>query len=259
MECNSCFSLENVWFAYGKTDVLKDLSFRVPEGRITTFIGANGCGKTTLFNLMTKDLTPKKGRILLNGEDIADIRLRRFARLAAIVHQHNTAPPDLTVEKLVAYGRTPYHSFGQAMSEEDEQAVDRAMEITKVQKHRKRRVSELSGGQRQRVWIAMSVAQETGILFLDEPTTYLDIRYQTQILALIRKLNREYGVTVIMVLHDINQALYYSDEVLALSPGGEILAQGPPEQVITPPVIREAFGIEPELITAGEKKLILTF
>lgn len=257
MDSKTIYTVKNLAFSYGKQQVLKDLSLTLQEGRITTFIGANGCGKSTLFNLMTKNLKPMEGTIELSGQNINDIRLKDFARRAAIVHQYNTAPADLTVEKLVAYGRTPYHSFGSVRTtKEDEEMVQWAMEITHTMKHKDKPAAQLSGGQKQRVWIAMALAQGTKILFLDEPTTYLDIRYQLQILRLIRTLNREYGLTIIMVLHDMNQSLYYSDEIVAMK-NGKILTQGLPEKVITAELVKEIYDVELTLSNIDGKPFIM--
>lgn len=256
---DAAFDLDNVSFAYGKHTVLRDISFKIPTGKITTLMGANGCGKTTLFNLMTKNLRPDKGKIALNGEDINTISLREYAKRAAIVHQNNTAPNDITVQQLVEYGRTPFRSFAKPHDkEEDSEKVNWAMEITQVQKHKDKPVSRLSGGQRQRVWIAMALAQDTKILFLDEPTTYLDIRYQVQILQLIRRLNGEFGITIVMVLHDINQALYFSDEILALSCEGEVISQGAPESVITENLIEHVYGIKLNVVSVSGKQFVMT-
>ena len=244
MESNITYSVGDIFFAYGKHEVLKGLSFDLHEGKITTLIGANGCGKSTLFNLMTKNLKPDSGEILLGGKSLADIHLKDFAKQAAIVHQYNTAPVDLSVEKLISYGRTPYHTLGLSPdAKEDEDKIRWAMEITHTLKHKDKPAAELSGGQKQRVWIAMALAQNTKILFLDEPTTYLDIRYQLQILKLIRQLNREFGITIVMVLHDINQSFYYSDEIVAMK-DGKIIAQGQPENVITNELVREVYDVD---------------
>lgn len=257
MDNSATYSVRNLSFAYGKHSVIRDLSFDLREGTITTLIGANGCGKSTLFKLMTKNLKPEKGSILLNGQDISQMRLRELAKKTAIVHQHNTAPADITVEKLVSYGRTPYYTMGfSANVQDDEEKIRWAMEITNVYKHRDKPVAELSGGQKQRVWIAMALAQDTKTLFLDEPTTYLDIRYQLDILKLIRRLNREYGITIIMVLHDINQSLYYSDEILAMK-DCRILAQGLPEQIITTELVREVYGVELEITAVDGKPFVI--
>ena len=180
----------------------------------------------------------------LHGKNLAGIRLKELAKQAAIVQPYNIAPADLLVEKLISYGRTPYHTLGLTPdAKKDEEKVRWAMEITHTEKLKDKPVSELSGGQKQRVWIAMALAQDTKILFLDEPTTYLDIRYQLQILKLIRRLNREFGITIVMVLHDINQSLYYSDEIIAMK-DGKIIAQGLPEEVITSGLVREVYGVD---------------
>lgn len=251
------FEIDGLSFAYGKLQVLKQFSLHLHAGRITTLIGANGCGKSTLFNLLTKNLTPDEGSILFRGADLAGVKRRDFARQAAIVHQYNTAPADLTVERLIGYGRTPYHRMGfAANAKEDEEKVRWAMEITSTAQLADKPVMELSGGQKQRVWIAMALAQDTRVLFLDEPTTYLDIRYQLDILKLIRRLNREFGITIIMVLHDINQSLYYSDEIVAMKDGIAV-AQGIPEEVITADLVREVYGVELRISRLEGKPFIL--
>ena len=241
---DNVFQIRGLSFAYGKHTVLKGLDLDLHAGRITTLIGANGCGKSTLFHLMTINLRPDAGRILLRDQDISACRLRDFARQVAIVHQYNTAPADLSVEKLVAYGRTPYQTMGLSPDPEaDAEKIRWALEITHTDKYRDKPVAELSGGQKQRVWIAMALAQGTQVLFLDEPTTYLDIRYQLQILHLIRQLNREYGMTIVMVLHDINQSLHYSDEIVAMS-DGQVCAHGLPEEIVTPQLIRRVYDVD---------------
>ena len=234
--------VRGLYFSYGKNKVLRDASFTIQEGEITTIMGANGCGKSTLFNLMTKNLCPRKGNIFLGGRNIQNLALKEFARKVSIVHQYNTSADDITVERLVSFGRTPHMKMMQARSQEDEEKIRWAMEVTNVEQYRYREVGRLSGGQRQRVWIAMALVQSTKILFLDEPTTYLDIRYQIEILELVRRLNREYGITIIMVLHDINQAIHYSDRIIGLK-DGRVAAWGAPEEIITPECIRELYGI----------------
>lgn len=241
---DNVFQIRGLSFAYGKHTVLKGLDLDLHAGRITTLIGANGCGKSTLFHLMTKNLRPDAGRILLRDQDISACRLRDFARQVAIVHQYNTAPADLSVEKLVAYGRTPYQTMGLSPDPEaDAEKICWALEITHTDKYRDKPVAELSGGQKQRVWIAMALAQGTQVLFLDEPTTYLDIRYQLQILHLIRQLNQEFGMTIVMVLHDINQSLHYSDEIVAMS-DGQVCAHGLPGEIMTPELIRHVYDVD---------------
>ena len=254
---NNVFTVKNLSFAYGRQQVLKNLDLELHEGKITTLIGANGCGKSTLFNLMTKNLKPDEGEILLREEKIASMKLKDFAWEVSIVHQYNTAPVDLSVEKLVGYGRTPYHTMGLSPDpKEDEEKIRRALEITHTYKHKDKPVSELSGGQKQRVWIAMALAQDTRVLFLDEPTTYLDIRYQLQILKLIRQLNREYGITIVMVLHDINQSLYYSDEIVAMK-DGKMIAHGLPEEILTGELVREVYDVELDIRSVDGKPFVI--
>ena len=251
------FTVKSLSFAYGKHQVLQGLDFSLREGEITTLIGANGCGKSTLFNLMTKNLKPDQGEIQFRGQDIAHLRLKDFAKEVAIVHQYNTAPPDLTVEKLVGYGRTPYHTLGLSGDpQQDEEKIRWALEITHTVKHKDKPVAELSGGQKKRVWIAMALAQDTKVLFLDEPTTYLDVRYQLQILKLIQKLNREYGITIVMVLHDINQSLYYSDEIVAMK-GGKIIAQGVPECILTGELVKEVYDVDLTIQSVDGKPFVI--
>ena len=244
-------------FAYGKNKVLNDTSFKIEEGKVTTIMGANGCGKSTLFNLMTKNLYPGKGNIFLHGKNIQNLALKEFARKVSIVHQYNSSADDITVERLVSFGRTPHMKQMQGRSDEDERLIRWAMEVTNVEKYRDREVSRLSGGQRQRVWIAMALAQNTKILFLDEPTTYLDIRYQIEILELVKKLNREYGITIIMVLHDINQAIHFSDRIIGLK-DGKVGMEGPPGQVITSQSIYQLYGVKLPVVTIGGEKFVLT-
>lgn len=232
---DNVFDIKGLTFSYGSEQVIKGLDLSLKEGKVTTLIGANGCGKSTLFNLITKNLKPQGGSIMLGGREVSQIKLKDFAKQVAIVHQYNTAPAEISVEKLVAFGSI-------ANSEEDEQKIKRALEITNTEKLKGKAVAQLSGGQKQRVWIAMALAQDTRILFLDEPTTYLDIRYQLQILKLVRRLNEEYGMTVVMVLHDINQSLYYSDEIVAMK-DGRITAQGKPEEIISSELIEEVYGV----------------
>lgn len=173
------------------------------------------------------------------------------------MHQYNTSADDITVERLVSFGRTPHMKMMQARSQEDEEKIRWAMEVTNVETYRDREVGRLSGGQRQRVWIAMALAQSTKILFLDEPTTYLDIRYQIEILELVQRLNREYGITIIMVLHDINQAIHYSDRIIGLK-DGRVAAWGASGEIITPECIRELYGISLDVTNVEGKKFVLT-
>lgn len=261
MENNTaCFRVQGLSFAYENKTVLRDLSLEIPKGKVTTLIGPNGCGKSTLFQLLTKNLKPAKGQIFLGDAPLDKLSLKDFARRVAIVHQNNTAPGDLTVEQLVAYGRIPYTKRGRsASSPEDVRLIERAMKITGVLPLRDRTIQNLSGGQRQRVWIAMALAQGTDILLLDEPTTYLDIRYQIQILRLVQMLNRRFGYTIIMVLHDMNQTIRYSDQIVALSNRGRIVAQGSPREVVTTEMLKEVYGVELDVVPYQDTKVVMNF
>jgi len=245
-------------FSYGKNKVLRGTSLKIEEGKITTIMGANGCGKSTLFSLMTKNLDPRKGNIYLRGKNIKNLTLKQFAQRVAIVQQYNSASDDITVEQLVAFGRTPHRKMMQNASEEDEKCIEWAMKVTGIEEYRDREVARLSGGQRQRVWIAMALAQNTKILFLDEPTTYLDIKYQIDILELVRKLNREYGITIVMVLHDINQAIAYSDRVIGIK-DGKVAVDGDPHDVIDADSIETLYGIRLDVEKVGDQTVVMTF
>ncbi len=249
--------IRDLSFQYGRNLVLKSVSAFIEKGKITTIMGANGCGKSTLFNLMTKNLKPLRGGVYLENTDIQRIGLKDFSRKVAIVHQYNSAPGDITVRELVAYGRTPYFSFYGRKDCEDGEIIDWAMNVTNIYRYRDKPVSTLSGGQKQRVWIAMALAQKTGILLLDEPTAYLDIRYQIQILDLIRMLNRELGITVVMVLHDINQAICYSDEIIGLK-DGKVAVRGKADEVITGAVLHDIYGVNLKILETENGKYVLT-
>ena len=255
---NNVFTVQNLSFAYEKDKpIFSDLNLTLTEGVVTTLIGANGSGKSTLFNLMTKNLKPDAGKIFLRGGEVSLIRLRDFAKLVAIVHQSNTAPADLSVERLVEYGRYPHRTMTRsAQTEEDERMVAWALKTTGLTEYKDKPATSLSGGQRQRAWIAMALAQGTDVLLLDEPTTYLDVRYQLDILRLVRSLNREYGLTVIMVLHDINQSLHYSDEVVALA-DGQIIAKGDPADVISPELVKQVYKVDLEVTEVHGKPFVL--
>lgn len=249
--------VRDLYFSYGKNQVLRGVSFPVETGKITTILGANGCGKSTLFSLMTRNLTPRKGKIFLRGKNLSSLSSRDLARQISIVHQSNVSQEDTTVERLVAFGRTPYLRMMQGRKEEDERLIQWAMDVTNVAQYRNREISRLSGGQRQRVWIAMALAQNTKILFLDEPTTYLDIRYQIEILELIRRLNQEFGMTILMVLHDINQAVHFSHQIMGLQ-DGRVAVLGKPEDVVTQENMKRLYGIRLRVTELDGRKFVLT-
>lgn len=248
--------VKNLSFGYDEDKpILDGVSFRLKKGGVTTLIGANGCGKSTLLKLMSKNLSLKTGNISLNERDICDYSLRKFAKEVAIVHQKNSAPDDLTVSKLVSYGRIPHANLLQ--SEIQHEKVQWAMKVTGMANLAQRKMGTLSGGQRQRAFIAMALAQDTKILFLDEPTTYLDVRYQVEILRFIRKINQDFGITIVMVLHDINQALAYSDEVIGIK-NGKICVQGEPNCVITEAIIEEIYDIKLEVFERNGTLCVMT-
>lgn len=248
--------VNDLYFAYDKDDIIKGVSFDIKRGKITTLMGANGCGKSTLFQLMTKNLKPRAGSVMLDKKDINTTKLKEFARNVAIVHQCNKAPSDISIENLVSYGRLPFLNHLQQPREEDKNIVQWALEVTGLQELRKRAMGQLSGGQRQRAWIGMSLAQKPQILFLDEPTTYLDVKYQIEILRLIKELNEKYNMTIVMVLHDINQAIHYSDEIIGMK-NGNILFQGRPHDVISEESIQEMYGIHLDVEYFNDQKYVL--
>ncbi|REJ20366.1 MAG: iron ABC transporter ATP-binding protein [Caldibacillus debilis] len=237
--------VNNVSFSYDqKADHLKSVDLAIAPGKITSIIGPNGCGKSTLLEVMSGLHAPQKGRVILDGKLIRQYKPKELAKRLAVVHQKNEIPFDINVENLVGYGRMPYQRFFQHHpSEEDEKVIDWALSITNLQSKRKAKIEELSGGERQRVWIAMALAQKTPMLFLDEPTTYLDVYYQFEILELIKKLNREHKMTIVMVLHDMNQAIRYSDRIIVMKDGA-IVAEGSPEEVITESMIEDIYGVK---------------
>lgn len=234
---------KNISFRYGERSFMEGLNTNIVKGSITTIIGPNGSGKSTLLNLFVKQFQPYEGSILIDGVDMKSLKQKTIAEKIAIVYQSNSAPDDITVERLVKYGRTPYQGFWSNQDEEEEAVIDWALKVTKMTELRHKRICELSGGERQRAWIAMALAQKTDILFLDEPTTYLDIYYQYEILNLVRTLNRDYKITIIMVLHDINQAIQYSDHVIIMKKG-QIVYDGSMKEGITEERIEEVYGIK---------------
>lgn len=259
MERNSdyIFEVKNVSFAYDTKKVLDNISFKIKDKKITTILGSNGCGKSTLFQLLTKNLKPKQGELILHQQNVFQYTLKKFAKEVAIVHQYNQAPLDISVEKLVSYGRIPYHQFYKGDPQEDDEAITWAMKLTNIEKYRNTQFAHLSGGQKQRVWLAMALAQKTKIILLDEPTTFLDIRYQLEILELVKRLNRDYEISIIMVLHDINQAMHYSDEVIALSHEGTLLAQGAPMSVIDKAMLKQIYNCDLQVETINDKPVVL--
>ncbi|MEU0129977.1 MULTISPECIES: ABC transporter ATP-binding protein [unclassified Streptomyces] len=246
-----------VTVGYGPRTVIDALDVTIPPGVVTTIIGPNGCGKSTLLRTLTRLLKPAKGSVVLDGEDIAGLRTREVAKKLGLLPQAPVAPEGLTVADLVARGRHPHQSWLRQWSSDDADVVERALAMTGVSDLADRPVDSLSGGQRQRVWISMTLAQGTDLLLLDEPTTYLDLAHAIDVLDLVDDLH-ESGCTVVMVLHDLNLATRYSDNLVVMR-GGGILAQGHPRDVITAELLHEAFGLRAKVIDdpVGDRPLIV--
>lgn len=241
----------------GKT-ILKDLTMRFAEGKRTAIIGPNGAGKSTLLRTLAALSSDYGGEILLDGEEIRRMGRRMLSRRIAILPQHVQAPPDTTVERLVDYGRFPYRSwFRGSDPKADREAVEWALSVTRLGAFRHRQVNSLSGGERQRAWIAMALAQRPQILLLDEPTTYLDIAHQLEVMQIVRRLYEEYGMTIIMVLHDINHALQYADEIAVIK-DHRVFAQGKPDDIITVDILAEVFGVKADIFINSEGAAILS-
>jgi len=238
---------EQLHLGYGDRLVVEDLSIELPRGEVTAIVGPNGCGKSTVLRSLARLLKPAGGTILLDGADIHRTRTKEIARQLAILPQSPIAPSGVTVRELIGYGRFPHQGLMRSPSRDDLDAIDWAIEVTGLESFRDRDVDTLSGGERQRAWIAMALSQKTNVLLLDEPTTYLDIHYQIDVLALVRELNRTHGITVGWVLHDLNQAAAYSDQIIMLK-DGQVVQCGKPHSVMTPACILQVFGIECSII-----------
>lgn len=236
-------SARELTLAYEDREVVHQLDLAVPDGKVTVIVGPNACGKSTTLRALGRLLKPRSGAVLLDGEALARLPTKKIAQQIGLLPQTPVAPEAITVADLVARGRQPHQHWWQQWSEEDERAVREAMERTDVATLAERSVDELSGGQRQRVWIAMALAQETELLLLDEPTTYLDIAHQVEVLDLVRQLNHDRGRTVVVVLHDLNQAARYADHLVAMR-RGRIVAEGAPADVVTEDLVRDVFGLE---------------
>jgi iron complex transport system ATP-binding protein len=238
---------ENLALAYDSTLIISDLQVTIPAGKITVLVGPNGCGKSTLLRGLARLLYPKRGHVYLDGKAIHAIPTKQLAKQIGILPQSPVAPEGLTVQELVAQGRYPHQSWFQQWSAEDEQVTQQALSTTRMTDFAARPVDTLSGGQRQRAWIAMTLAQQTEILLLDEPTTFLDLAYQIEVLDLLQELN-EHGRTIIMVLHDLNQACRYAHHLIAMREG-KIVVQGEPSVVMTEEMVQTVFGVDARIVS----------
>lgn len=233
---------KDLTLGYGDSVIIDSLNITIPKGKVTVLIGGNGCGKSTLLRSMARLLKPKDGEVVLDSQDISKMKTKDVAKKMAILPQSPTTPEGLTVYQLVKQGRYPYQGLTKRWSNDDEAAVSKALEDTNLTELKERSVDSLSGGQRQRAWIAMTLAQDTDTLLLDEPTTYLDMTHQIEILDLLFDLNQDHGRTVVMVLHDINLACRYADHLIAVK-DKTVFDQGKPEEVITCDLMQHVFDM----------------
>jgi iron complex transport system ATP-binding protein len=234
---------DGVELAYGDVVIARDLSLVIPDGKISVLIGPNGSGKSTALRSLARLLAPRTGQVLLDGESINTRSTKEVARLLAILPQVLLTPESITVEDLVWFGRHPHRSALKAPTSEDRDSVEWALDVTGMASLRRAAVDQLSGGQRQRAWIALCLAQGTDLILLDEPTTYLDVAYQLEVLDLLAQLNREQGKTVAMVLHDFNMAAEYGDHIFVMR-DGTLITEGTPHEVFTREIIQDVFGID---------------
>lgn len=239
---------KSLTLGYNESVIIENLNLRIPQGEITVFVGSNGCGKSTLLRSIARLLKPQKGAVLLDGKDIIKSSTKEVAKNLAILPQGPVAPEGLTVLQLVKQGRYPHQNWLKQWSKADEAMVNKALEDTKMTALAHRSVDSLSGGQRQRAWIAMTLAQDTDILLLDEPTTYLDMTHQIDILDMLFELNERENRTIVMVLHDLNLAARYAHNIVAVY-NKNVYIQGKPENIITGEMVKEVFGLECQIST----------
>ncbi|MGL4796642.1 MAG: ABC transporter ATP-binding protein [Paraclostridium sp.] len=243
---------EQIEFSYNKNkSFIEKLDINIEKGKITTILGPNGSGKSTVLSILSCFNKPINGNVLVENQNLNKMKYKEIAKLISSVHQHNEAPEDITVETLVSYGRTPYTLLDR---NEDEKLIEYAINATNLNELRDKSVMSLSGGERQRAFIAMALAQNTKVLFLDEPTTYLDIYHQIEILELIKTLNKKHNMTIIMVLHDINQAIKYSHNIVVMKKG-KIIESGKSKDIINKNLIKKVYNVEGFISNTDEGEL----
>lgn len=235
--------IKNLQVNYDKKVALQNINCKIKEGAITTIIGSNGCGKSTLLKALSRNLKYTSGSITINKMDLKKVKPKALAKQMALLPQSPMVPMDYSVQELVSFGRYPFIPFGKRITSEDRKIITWALDRCDMRRYRCRKVSTLSGGERQRAWIAMALAQQPKILLLDEPTTFLDISHQFEVLELIKEINRNTSTTILMVLHDINHAAKYSDEIIVLN-NGEFVCQGSPSDVITDKIMESVFTLK---------------
>lgn len=234
---------KNLRIGYEEKIIVDDFSFKVSEGEIVSVIGPNGSGKSTLLRCISRYIKSKEGIVHFEKEDMDKMNVKNVAKKMASLSQYNRSPEDITVEELIYYGRMPHKKWHERKNNKDLEIMNWAIKETSVEEYRSKKVSELSGGERQRVWIAMALTQEPRVLLLDEPTTYLDICHQLEVMELIKKINRNLNITVIMVLHDLCQAANYSDKVVVIK-DGNLVAEGPPRETLTTELIKHVYNVD---------------
>lgn len=250
---------EKLEISYGDYLAVKDMDVRVEKGKITTIIGPNGSGKSTVLKALTRLLNYRRGAIYLDARSLRDFSAKELARHIGVLPQIHSAPPDFQVKELVSYGRMPYQKWYERCNDEDQKIIDWAMKATGVWSLREKSINECSGDESQRVWIATVLTQQPEILFLDEPTTYLDIAHQQEMMRLVKKLNRESGIGVVMVLHDLSHAMEVSDRVVVIK-DGQKYDEGRPEDVITARMMRDVYDVDCDIITIpGREKPLIAY
>lgn len=243
----TAFRMENLASGYEQVRVFEGLNLTIEEGKVTTIIGPNGCGKSTLLKTIGRILKKQQGKVFLQEQNMQNLSTKDIAKKLAILSQTPIAPGQLKVEELIAYGRYPHRNNVNRLTNKDEEMIEWALTVTNTMEYRNRELAQLSGGQRQRVWLAMALAQETNILLLDEPTTYLDMAHQLEVLDIVKGLNEHHSCTVVMVLHDINHAARYSDHLIAMRKG-IIMQTGTPQEILSAEVMRKVFNIDARIM-----------